>query len=57
MKEHKPSPETFLLCAERLGVEPKHCLVFEDADLGIQTALAGGMDVFDMRTNQITKAR
>ncbi|MBD4684971.1 HAD-IA family hydrolase, partial [Xanthomonas citri pv. citri] len=32
VKEHKPSPETFLLCAERLGVEPKHCLVFEDAD-------------------------
>lgn len=57
VKEHKPSPETFLLCAERLGVEPKHCLVFEDADLGIQAALAGGMDVFDVRTNQITKAR
>ncbi|WGE86794.1 beta-phosphoglucomutase family hydrolase [Actinobacillus equuli subsp. haemolyticus] len=57
VKQHKPSPETFLLCAERLGVEPKHCLVFEDADLGIQAALAGGMDVFDVRTNQITKAR
>lgn len=57
VKQHKPSPETFLLCAERLGVAPKHCLVFEDADLGIQAALAGGMDVFDVRTNQITKAR
>ncbi|WGE36192.1 beta-phosphoglucomutase family hydrolase [Actinobacillus genomosp. 1] len=57
VKEHKPSPETFLLCAERLGVDPQHYLVFEDADLGIQAALAGGMDVFDVRTNQITKAR
>lgn len=56
VKEHKPSPETFLLCAKRLGVEPNRCLVFEDADLGIQAALAGGMDVFDVRTNQITKA-
>lgn len=56
VSEHKPSPETFLLCAERLGVAPNRCLVFEDADLGIQAALTGGMDVFDVRTNQLTKA-
>lgn len=53
---HKPDPETFLKCAEKLGVSPTHCLVFEDADLGIKAALAGGMDVFDVRTGQITKA-
>ncbi|QMV18479.1 HAD-IA family hydrolase [Granulicella sp. 5B5] len=39
----KPSPDPFLLAAERLGVAPKDCLVFEDADIGIQAATAAGM--------------
>jgi beta-phosphoglucomutase family hydrolase len=39
----KPDPETFLKCAELLGVDPIDCEVFEDADLGIQAAEAGGM--------------
>jgi HAD superfamily hydrolase (TIGR01509 family) len=39
----KPDPDMFLLCAERLGVPPKNCLVFEDAELGIQAAVAAGM--------------
>jgi len=42
--EHgKPSPEPFLVAARRLGVEPKDCLVFEDAELGFQSAAAAGM--------------
>ncbi|MCK3658218.1 hypothetical protein A4G18_05730 [Pasteurellaceae bacterium Pebbles2] len=53
---HKPHPETFLRCAELLQVSPKKSLVFEDADLGVQAGLAGGMDVFDVRTQQIIKA-
>jgi len=39
----KPHPETFLKCAELLGVDPAVCEVFEDADLGIQAAKSGGM--------------
>jgi beta-phosphoglucomutase family hydrolase len=39
----KPHPETFLKCAELLGVDPTDCEVFEDAELGIQAAEAGGM--------------
>jgi beta-phosphoglucomutase-like phosphatase (HAD superfamily) len=39
----KPAPDAFLLAAERLGVAPQHCLVFEDTDLGIQAATAAGM--------------
>jgi len=42
-KKGKPDPEAFLLAAERLGVTPECCLVFEDADLGIQAATAAGM--------------
>jgi beta-phosphoglucomutase family hydrolase len=39
----KPHPETFLKCAELLGVESEYCQVFEDGDLGIQAASAAGM--------------
>lgn len=40
----KPDPEVFLKGAEYLGLEPKDCLVVEDAKAGIQAALAAGMD-------------
>jgi beta-phosphoglucomutase-like phosphatase (HAD superfamily) len=39
----KPAPDAFLVAAERLGVEPGACLVFEDTELGIQAATAAGM--------------
>ncbi|WP_341721309.1 HAD family phosphatase [Micromonospora sp. FIMYZ51] len=39
----KPDPEPFLRAAELLGVPPRSCLVFEDADLGIAAAAAAGM--------------
>ena len=39
----KPHPEPFLLAAQRLNVAPEHCLVFEDTDIGIQSATAAGM--------------
>ncbi|MEO1235746.1 MAG: HAD family phosphatase [Planctomycetota bacterium] len=47
--EHpKPHPETFLKAAELLGVAPEHCLAFEDAAPGIESARAAGMDVIDV---------
>ena len=39
----KPAPEAFLLAAEQLGVAPADCLVFEDTEMGIQSAIAAGM--------------
>jgi HAD superfamily hydrolase (TIGR01509 family) len=39
----KPDPEAFLRAAANLGVAPKACLVFEDTEMGIQAAKAGGM--------------
>jgi beta-phosphoglucomutase len=39
----KPDPEVFLLAARKLGIEPRACIVFEDAPVGIQAAKAGGM--------------
>ncbi len=45
--EHcKPAPDVFLLAAERLGVNPKDCFVFEDASLGIKAGCAAGMKCF-----------
>ena len=39
----KPAPDMFLLAAKKMGVAPGRCLVFEDAEPGIQAAEAAGM--------------
>jgi beta-phosphoglucomutase len=41
----KPDPEVFLKGADALGLEPANCLVFEDAQAGVQAAINGGMKV------------
>jgi HAD superfamily hydrolase (TIGR01509 family) len=41
----KPAPDIYLEAARRLGVEPANCLVFEDADGGVEAAHAAGMSV------------
>ena len=40
----KPAPDPFLAAAEALNIEPSKCIVFEDAELGVQGAIAAGMD-------------
>lgn len=47
--EHKPAPDTFLLCAERLDILPESCQVFEDGDLGLEAARTAGMTATDVR--------
>lgn len=38
----KPDPEVFLIGAAAVGSKPNHCIVFEDAEKGVEAALAGG---------------
>ena len=45
----KPKPDLFLRAAELLGVDPKRCLVFEDAEPGFLAAQAASMDHIDVR--------
>ncbi len=47
--EHKPAPDTFLLCAERMEISPEFCQVFEDGDLGLEAARSAGMTATDVR--------
>ncbi|MEU0893111.1 HAD family hydrolase [Streptomyces massasporeus] len=42
----KPAPDLFLYAAERMGVAPQRCVVVEDSPLGVQAAVAAGMDVY-----------
>lgn len=58
----KPNPEIFLKAAAQLGVEPQHCVVFEDAEAGVEAALAAGMKCVGVgspenvgKANQIVK--
>jgi beta-phosphoglucomutase family hydrolase len=44
----KPHPETFLKCAEQMGVAPKDCQVFEDGVLGMNAARDAGMKITDV---------
>ena len=45
VSKSKPDPEVFLKGAEGLELLPSECIVFEDAQAGVQAAIAGGMKV------------
>ncbi len=49
----KPAPQIFLLAADGLGVPPFHCLVFEDAESGVEAALAAGMKCIGVGTPEV----
>jgi beta-phosphoglucomutase-like phosphatase (HAD superfamily) len=46
----KPDPEIYLKAAERVGVPPARCVVFEDAFAGIEAGLRAGMAVVAVAT-------
>lgn len=50
--EGKPSPQTFLKAAEKLGLPPGRCAVVEDAIPGVQAAVSAGMPVVAVTTTR-----
>ena len=44
IKAWKPDPKLFLVAAETMGFKSEECLVIEDSEVGVQAALAAGMN-------------
>ena len=44
----KPAPDTFLRCANLLGIDAIQCVVFEDSKLGLQAAVNAGIAAVDV---------
>jgi beta-phosphoglucomutase len=57
ISKSKPDPEIFLLAASQLEVKPKDCVVFEDAEAGVEAAVAAGMKCVGVGSQeQLSKA-
>lgn len=56
VKHKKPDPELFLIAAQRMGIEPAHCVVIEDAPNGVQAAKTAGAKCIAV-TNSTTAAK
>lgn len=50
VRRGKPHPDVFLKAAERLDADPAHCIVFEDAPLGVEAARRAGMRAIVLAT-------
>lgn len=52
LPESKPSPDIFLLAAQKLAVDPRHCLVIEDSYNGVLAGKSAGMTVIGLLDNR-----
>lgn len=55
VERHKPEPDTFLLAAQKMGLTPDQCVVFEDTKTGLAAAQAAGMDCYLVINNKIAR--
>ncbi|WP_117232935.1 HAD family hydrolase [Vibrio maerlii] len=53
VENHKPYPDTFLKVAEKLNIDAKNCVVFEDTTIGRQAANRAGMDCYLVKQGKI----
>lgn len=56
ISKSKPDPEIFLLAAKKLNVKPEDCIVFEDAEAGIQAAHKANMFAVGVGENESLKS-
>lgn len=49
----KPAPEVYLLAAQKIGVAPSNCIVFEDSPIGVSAAKSAGMYCIAIQTNSV----
>ncbi|MBO5255527.1 MAG: HAD family phosphatase [Opitutales bacterium] len=52
----KPAPDVFLKAAERIGVSPENCIVFEDSFMGIKAGVSAGMKTVAVATTNSMEA-
>lgn len=52
VEQAKPAPDLFLFAARQLGVSPQHCVVFEDAQAGVEAGLSAQMWVVGIGPRQ-----
>jgi beta-phosphoglucomutase len=55
VSKSKPDPEVFLKGAEGLGIKPSECIVFEDAQAGVEAAINGGMKVIGIGEESVLR--
>ena len=55
VSQHKPHPEVYLKSAEKLGIPPSQCIVFEDSVSGVKAGLAAGMKVVGVTTSHTAR--
>jgi len=55
VKEGKPNPEVFLTVSNNLNINPKNCIVIEDAPVGIEAAKRAGMKTIALTTTHNKK--
>ncbi len=53
----KPAPDLFLFAADKMDADPKHCIVIEDSEAGVNAAVAAGMAVVGFTGTSHDKAR
>ena len=47
----KPDPQVYQLCAMKLGLEPKDCVVFEDSLAGLESGVRAGCIIVGVATS------
>jgi beta-phosphoglucomutase len=55
VQKAKPDPEVFLIAAEKLGMAPENCIVFEDSVAGIEAANNAGMISIGIGDKEVLK--